>query len=163
MDHFVSISHTIVYHQYIVFHTLHSTTPPSERSSPLTFKIVRTFGHRLIFFGSFCVVGDLLISFLNIFWHPSATPGIPRHLQANQVARYLYLVSFVMKVLHYLPHTPATQLRNAIKTDRTGEEAAEELFRAMEVWPKTVERRWFPLYLPTLVVTLAAVVVWSGS
>ena len=147
-----------------MFGIIHSTTPVSQRSAALTFKAVRTFGNALIFFASFLVVGDLAISLLNVFWHPSAFPGTPPHLQAGQVARYLYILSFVLKVLYYFPHTPATRLRNVIRdVERTGEAAAEELFQAMDVWVKLARSRWFTHDIPTLVITLAAVAVWSRT
>jgi hypothetical protein len=147
-----------------MFSTIHSATPLSQRSAPLTFQIIRAFSRPCIIFASSFVIGDLIISLLNVFWHPSAIPGTLNHFQASQVARYLYLLSFVMKLLHHFPYTPASRLRNAIRdVGRTGEAAAEELFQAMDAWLKLVARRWFTFDLPTLAVTLVAVVVWSRT
>ncbi|KAH6673323.1 hypothetical protein B0J14DRAFT_47245 [Halenospora varia] len=135
-------------HQYLLFTGLHSVTPFSQCGSPLTIATIRALGHRLIFIMSFAMLSDLFISLLNLFLNFENTTGN---------AKLLYIASFVLKILHFVPHRQATNLRRAIKAQETGDEAGKKLFGAMDEFGKLNAWRLWVVDLPAWVLTLCAV------
>ncbi|KAH8646969.1 hypothetical protein BGZ60DRAFT_535488 [Tricladium varicosporioides] len=134
-------------HQYLLFTGLYRVTPPSQRGSPLMLATIRSLGHRLIFIMSFAMLSDLFISLLNLFLSFEDTAGN---------VRLLYIASFVLKVLHFVPHRQATNLRREIKAQESGDEAGKRIFGAMDEFGKLNAWRLWVIDLPAWVLSFCA-------